>query len=365
MEKSFGFIAVILVWGGLAFFFFNSSILSELGVNKFLGSGISSFSENLKEQNEIINILKEREKLRNDVKDFQSATVYFDKKINILNIEFFPEKPEFIFAGSNKGLFISKDSGLNWYNFSDIEYKINSNSIVYKILFNKINDCSFEQFLSVFFDGKGVIYKSNDNFFSLEEIFKIENEAIYDFETDGENLYLGLSDGRLLALSLINNETRVLNYFESAISELKIIPEKGWIYLKLKSGGFFMSKDKGGSFKRLEFLDNYKGANKINDFQIYNSNPFLIYAATDYGLIRSFDAGDTWKVFKTIPSEKKEFSALAIDNNSEEIFAASNGKIYYSRDSGFSWRIIETNFDKREISTIELINDKIIIGSEK
>ncbi len=355
MGKGLGFIVVILIWGGLIFFLFNTPLLSELSGGDFFGSGLLSFNGVLSEQKGIIDVLG----------GSQGATVHFSKKIDIWDIEVSPEDSNLIFAASNSGLFISRDAGLNWYNFSDVEHKINSNGAIYKILFNNLKGNSSEKFLSVFRNDKGIIYESRDNFFSLEKIFEIDKEAIYDFETDGNDLYLGLSDGRLLILSLANNEIRVLNTFDSAISGLEIIPKKELIYLTLKSGGFFLSRDMGQSFVRLEFLDDYRGADKVNDFWVGGSDASLVYAATDYGLIRSFNAGNTWQVFKSLPSEEKKTSALAVKEDSGEIFVSSNGKIYQSQDFGSNWRTVENGFKNREISIIKLIDGKIIAGSRK
>jgi len=358
MDKGFGFIVIILIWGGLLYFFFKTPLLSEFSGSSLLGSSFSSFSSALNEQKGIINISSETK--------FQNAIIHFNKKIDILDIKIFPENPELIFAGSNHGLFVSRDAGLNWYSFSDIEHKINSNTIVYKILFNSIvssqqSAVSSQSFISVFQNNKGVVYKSQDKFFSLEKILELDNEAVYDFALYGDNLYLGLSNGRLLLYSLKNNEVRLLTTLNSAITNLKVSQDaEGLIYLTLKSGGFWKSKNNGQSFDRLKFLDDFRGADKINEFLLSQTG---VYAATDYGLIRSFNSGETWQVFKSLPAEKPKISALAFKKNPGEIFAASNGKIYRSRGDGLSWQILEPEFNDREISVISLDGDKIIVGT--
>jgi len=351
MDKGFGFIVIILIWGGLIYFFFRTPLLSEFSGSSLLGSSFSSFSSALNEQKGIINISSEMK--------FQNAIIHFNKKVDILDIKIFPENPELIFAGSNHGLFVSRDAGLNWYSFSDIEHKINSNTKIYKILFSYLKNNSPEGFISVFQNNKGVVYKSQDKFFSLEKILELDDEAVYDFALYGDNLYLGLSNGRLLFYSLKNNEVRLLTTLNSAITNLKVGPE-GLIYLTLKSGGFWKSKNNGQSFDRLKFLDDFRGADKINEFLVAQAG---VYAATDYGLIRSFNSGETWQVFKSLPAEKPKISALALKENPGEIFAASNGKIYRSRDHGLSWQILEPEFNDREISVISLHGDRIIVGT--
>jgi len=357
MEKGAGFLVAILIWGGIVYFFVRTPLLSELSGGQFLDSGLANLVSIVGEKKGTIDVLVG--------KNSQKPAVHFNKTIDIFDIKISPENPELIFAGTNHGLFVSRDAGLNWYNFSDVEHKIDSSSLVYKILLNNPEKSPVYSFISLFKDKRGMVYKSRDKFFSAEKILEIDNEAVYDFDTDGVNLYLGLSDGRLVLYSISKDEVRLLKKFNSPITNLKKIPEKGLIYLTLKSGGFWISQDNGQSFDRLEFLDNYRGANKVSKFIVSQSNQSLIYAATDYGLLRSSNAGETWQIFKSLPVENRKVSALAIQENPGEIFAASNGKIYKSGDYGLNWRILESNLNDREISAIAVNGDKIIIGTKQ
>ncbi len=355
MEK-FGFLAIILVWGGLIYFLLGSGPISAgLNGSNFLASALSNINSNLKQQEGAIGIVDNQG-------NFQISKVHSNSTVSILDIEIFPNNPELIFAGSNRGLFISKDNGLNWYDFSDIEHKITSDTQVYKILFNPAKKT--EGFVSVFSGNKGAIYRSQDNFFSLDKLIDFTSEGVYDFDINNNNLYLGLSNGRLLLYSLGKNETRVLTTFGSAIKQIRVFQNGGLIYLTLKSGGFWVSRDGGESFERMKFLDDYRGANSINYFEPSIVNNSLIYAATNYGLIRSLDSGDSWRVLKSLPSEEQSVSAVGFNDKTGGIFTASNGRIYKSLDNGSNWQIIDTGFSGGEISILKLIGDKIIIASK-
>ncbi len=356
MEKGLGFLVVLLIWGGLLYIlFYNTSFTLNFLGNSSLASSLSSFRKALNSQKEIIGIF-------NKDGDFENATIHFNKKIDILDIKISPQDPKLIFAGSNQGMFVSRDGGLNWYSFLDVEHKIDSYTRIYKILF----DSSEMAFISTFQNNKGIVYKTQNNFFSLEKIFELDGEAIYDFDVSGSNLYLGLSDGRLLVYSLDKNEFQVLTTLNSAITNLKVgRGNNGLIYLTLKSGGFWKSENGGKSFSRMTFLDNYSGANKIQNFLVGWPNNSLIYAATQYGLIRTLDGGNSWQFFKSFPAEKSTISALALKPNPGEIFTASNGKIYINRDHSLNWQIFNSELIDREISVISPNGDKIIIGTKK
>ena len=358
--KGFGFVVIILIWGGLLYFLTSGSFLTDIGADKLFASVFPSFASGSSNSSEpsgikgIITIFDE-----NNKENFQATEIHFDKSIDVSEIKVSPNNPKLVFAASNYGLFISRDAGLNWYNFSDFEHNIDSNTIIYKILF--ANDKSY---ISVFKNNQGIVYESSDNFFSLKKLFEIQGEAAYDFDVSGGNLYLGLSNGKLMIYSLAKDELRVLTNFSSPITELKV-QAGGLIYLTLKSGGFWVSVDGGQSFSREKFLDDYRGANKISEFITSYLNDTLVYAVTDYGLIRSFNAGSAWQVFKSLPVETPKISAFSVKDNSGEIFVASNGKIYISRDNGLNWQIFDSGLNNRQISVINYESKEIIIGTTR
>ncbi len=355
-DKGYGFLAIIIIWGGLFYLFSASPIApsASAGSGSFSAatfSALGGFFNDGGGSNEPFGFIDEKGV-------FQKSQAHFDNTPNISQIEISLSDPSLIFAASNNGLLASKNGGLNWYSFFDIEHKLNGVT-VYKILFNPEN--KNQSFVSVFSGGKGMVYKSENNFLSVEKLIEFNSEGVYDFSIKNGDLYLGLSNGKLIVYSLERNESRILTAFSSPIIGLIIPPNGNLIYLTLKSGGLYLSYDKGLSFSRLKSLDSYKSANKINGLFVSPNDSFSIYAATSYGLLRSFDAGATWKVFKSLPSETASISAVAINSNGE-IFAVSNGKIYKSRDNGQNWQIIEINFGA-EISVIAFNGEQVIIGA--
>lgn len=355
-NKGYGFLAIIIIWGGLFYLYSVSPIApsASAGSVNFSATTFSAFGGLFNGDggsNEPFGLINEKGV-------FQKSQAHFDNALNISQIEISLSDPSLIFAASNSGLIASKNGGLNWYPFFDVEHKLNGVA-VYKILFNPENNT--QSFISTFSNGKGIVYKSENNFLSVEKLIEFDNEGVYDFGVKNGDLYLGLSNGKLIVYSLDRNEGRILTAFSSPITGL-IIPSNGnLIYLTLKSGGLYSSYDRGLSFSRIKSLDNYKGANKINALFVSPNDSFSIYAATNYGLLHSFDAGASWKVFKSLPSEIANVSTVAVNNNGE-IFVASNGKIYKSRDNGKNWQNIETNFGTG-ISIIAFNEKQVIIGA--
>ncbi|MBI3638514.1 hypothetical protein HY227_02115 [Candidatus Wolfebacteria bacterium] len=289
----------------------------------------------------------------------EKSIVHFDKKINISDIKVSSRSPKLIFAGSNFGLFASRDYGKNWYNFSDIEKNIDSDAQIYKILTNPAG----YSFISVFKNKKGIVYKTGDDFMSVDKILELDSEAVYDFDLNGDNLYMALSDGWVLKFSTKENKIENLKKFTSPVTNLKVENEGKIVYTTLKSGGFFASVNGGKDFERKYFLADYGGAEKI---KMFLANNFSVYAATDYGLIKSENSGNTWKSYESLPGKNEKVSVLAINPELKEIVAASRDKIYESSDFGLSWLVLDPQISGgRKISTIADYGDKIIVGTEE
>lgn len=348
MENLAIILVIVLVLGALLYFGINYISSSDFTLKDYFspifGGGTN---KNPKAQEEIIGFFD------NDG-GFNRAAVYFDKKINVFNIKLSSDK-QTLFAGSDRGLFISRDKGLSWQSFSDSQNKINSNTQIYKILFNNTNF----GFLSVFQDKKGFLHASSDNFSSLEKLLEFDNAAITDFDILGENLYFGLSDGRFFSYSLAGKNLKFLKGFSSPIARLKL-NQSGLLYASFQKGGLWVSGDFGQTFNEMKFPE---GVGQVYDFLIDSKNNFLIFAATDAGLFRSMDGGNNWQALKSLPSEKPIVSILASRESAGEVFAVYGDKIYKTRDYGDSWQILAPGFSNRLISVVSPIDNAVFAGT--
>ena len=319
-----------------------------------MASTVANFEKALNSKKDIVGIFNENS-------SYQKSIVYSAKSVNIRDIDFAPNNSNLIFASSDDGLLVSNDGGLIWRIFFDVEHKINSGTDVYKVIFASDGNA----YISIFKDNKGILYGSKDNFLTVEKLFGINGEAVYDFVLCGDEIYLGLSDGRIFIYSISQKSSRFLSSLPSAITNLKLGKQnKNLVYATVDSGGFYVSENKGESFQKMKYLDRYRGASQINDFIVSPSNDYLIYAATNYGLIKSSDGGKTWQVFKSLPSEEPRTSLVYYNYSSSEIYTSSNGKLYINKKGELNWKILETETDSRKISAIGLNNGKIIIGTE-
>lgn len=347
-------LVVALIWGSLFYSLLYLLPTSDYVRDNFLASALSVIDDTFNKQAGVINVFNDKGNLENTV-------FHIGKDIDVYDIEAAAGSADRIFAGTNQGLFVSRDKGINWYQFSDAEHLIGSDAKVYKILFDEKG----KGFVSVYWKGRGFVYESSDNFFSLDKIFEVEAETAYDFASDGAHLFLGLSDGRLISFSLALNKFRTLNTFASAITNLKVENKGNLIFVALKDDGFWVSENGGRAWSRRKYLADYRGAENIQDLGIDQKHNNMIYAATDYGLIRSADLGSTWQVFRSLPTEKAKIRALALIPNPGELYVATPDKVYKSTDFGSSWEILEPKIGGREISVITPFHDRIIVGTKR
>ncbi|MCX6702623.1 MAG: hypothetical protein NTW60_02040 [Candidatus Wolfebacteria bacterium] len=258
----------IIIWGVLVYSILNFLPVSYSSGTSFLASGKDTLLDSVKDSK---NASRAISVFKRDGK-FLGGSLNYPGGVDIYGIKNSPKNQNLFFAATDKGLFVSRDGGLNWRNFSDIEKKIGENTKIYGLIFSPDG----RAYISVYGDNKGFLYASNDNFFSLDKIADWDKEGVYSMSLAGDDLYLGLSDGRLLKYSLSGKDIGEVNKLKSPVIKLEVF--RGNIYLVLKSGGFWISNDSGKNFK--------SGGNNFKDFYADPRNPNLIYAITGYGLIR-------------------------------------------------------------------------------
>ena len=364
-----GFIAILIVWGGLLYgLFYGSWSFGGSGDASMQLSSVAASFDGISESS-IAEGQTSFLAVSENGKNFQPSVIHFNKKINTSDIVVSPSDPDLMYAASNLGLFVSRDGGKNWYSFSDLEKKIDVKTKVYKIFINPPQ----EIFISVFKDGKGIVYRTLDNLFSLDNVFEIDKEGIYDLAVKENNLYIALSDGRLMLYSLDNNTFEVLKKFESPITHLELA-NNSRIYLALESGKFLISDDNGRSFRTNDGLRDMlsQGANfdfwsnnrKVKDLWV-DPQSNSVYLAAVSKIIYSSDGGGNWEFLKSLPSRKPIISAFASKKDPGIIYIASENKIYVSRDQGAKWEILEPPIGNRTISVLNVENGRIIVGTKR
>jgi photosystem II stability/assembly factor-like uncharacterized protein len=264
-----------------------------------------------------------------------------------------------MFAGSTSGLLVSKDSGKNWYEWSDLEKNIDSRTVVYDIAKNPSR--ASEIYIATFGDKGGAIYRTNDNFFTLLKIWDDKKIAPYALTATGSELYFGLSDGRVLSYNFSTGMLKGLAALGSPVTNLKARGNGAIIYAATKSGGIFASFDGGRSFEELRGdISAYPGAMRITRMAPDAHTLNRVYAASFSSLFRSDDYGNSWVAVSNIVPPSYPISVLEVQNNGR-LFVGAGEKLYISDDRGENWRIVTPFASSRRLSAINILSDKTVV----
>lgn len=262
---------------------------------------------------------------------------------NIWNVAEDPYNPGNLYAGGEDNSWISKDSGVTWntiqnvrggnFNFFDDVIIAGSSEGIYRstdretferialedefILFGKHIENSIYMGTGNFGARTGGLWYSDDKGNTWTEA-GLQGLSVYAIENISENeLILGVADEKI-----INDDEGIW------ISDNGIITQQ--------------------SIHRLS-------SNGVWDLRNYDDH---IYAATDDGVFRSSDEGDTWEDIGL--SGKRVFEVMRAENGN--IYAGSESYGFFvSPDEGNTWDDCNKGLKDRRVSRIIQKNDKSII----
>ncbi|MBI2591524.1 MAG: hypothetical protein HYW34_02515 [Candidatus Brennerbacteria bacterium] len=305
--------------------------------------------------------------LNNGSSENETAVWHSSLMPDIFEIQNSPYNNSVLYAATSRGIFISRDNGKNWYAWSDLERKIDGAS-VYKIVFDK----SFfgRAFIAAFKNNRGYVYETEDNLFSLNQIFDVQNERVYAIEFfhnnqpgNGQNILIGLSDGRILSYSPETKEFRPFAHFESDIYGIKAA--NSHLYITTKSNGIFVRAGGSDKFESLASGDILGQSLKSVAVEEKTGSP--LYAASLADAFSSFNQGFSWNGIQTVLASRDSIDSIFL-SPLKELYLASGIKLYRSRDNGQSWQMYFSldEKSKRKISAVYFgENGKIIIGTKE
>lgn len=235
----------------------------------------------------------------------------------------------FIYAATDQGLFISRDGGNHWYGYSDLEGQL-AGATVYQI--EKAANNPGRLFVSLFKNGQGEIYETQDRFFTLKKVFDVKDEAVYKLISSAAKLYLGLSDGRLISYSLENSGFSLLAAVGSAITDITLDGSKIYVATKAK--------------------EIWEGSASGQGFFVRQERPLSQSAYTASLLSANL---------KTVVA--KEPIKFIVPDSQGQIYLAASDKLYRSSNQGKNWQLL-LDVPGRQVNSLSLAtNGKIIVGT--
>lgn len=136
---------------------------------------------------------------------------------------------------------------------------------------------------------------------------------------------------------------QVNHVFPRAITALKFFPNKpSTIFAVLSKKSIARTDDYGEHWITLEKSFTVAGSEHVNDLVFSDSDPVIIYIATNAGLFSSNDLGTSFMEIKTLLANKTLpiMTVFTPKNDTNALYFTATNKLHISNDKGENWKVI-------------------------
>ncbi len=257
--------------------------------------------------------------------------------VNIFKIAVDPQDPTALYAASDAGLLISLDGGESWSQIKAPELK----GTISSIAIHPKDKCAV------------IVTKSN-------QLYKTTNcgrdwfQIFYDPQTDKtftalaidwfnpNNIYAGTSAGDVYKSVDGGSSWRAIHRENGiAISDIVMHPKDSRIIYFLAAGSGLGKTTNGGVTWELikKPFQEFENARRVSAIALDPINASTIYLASKYGILKSTDAGATWKplTLSSAPGTVDIRALIVHPFNSKFLAYATDKTLILSTDGGVSW----------------------------
>lgn len=260
--------------------------------------------------------------------------------LNVSSMVMDPEDNQAIYFGSQgNGLFYTYDAAQSWQYATnlgpgvirDVAIDPSSKCIIYAAVGNSVyksTDCN-RSWSRVYFDN---------------DLKVTVNSIAIDYD-NSEQVYIALSRGDVVKSFDRGVSWQTIHRFSNNVERITIDPyDARIIYVATTKKSIHRSNNSGATWVDLgDNLAEFKNSRNFRDWIVARAEPGLLFLATQYGLLRSDDGGDSWTEIELIPPQQQAtINAIAISpKNAEEIYYITNTTFYRSLDGGKNWSTIK------------------------
>lgn len=256
---------------------------------------------------------------------------------NVLHMTMDPQDNEFLYiATRGNGMLYSEDAGASWRQVRDRELQSGTISHV---------AVDAKEVCTVYVATGSRLFRTDDCMRSFDSETYVDNrgETITRVAVDwydNDNVWIGMSNGDVLKSEDAGNTWRtVLKTSQSITAFLMSNTDSRQVMVATDRKGIWKTTDGGGNWTSLEEgLDEYNDGDNVYAL-VQSADSGVVIAATEYGLLRSQDFGESWEAVELVTSPGQvEIRAVAVnEKNPDLIYYAANATYYYSQDGGSTW----------------------------
>ncbi len=258
--------------------------------------------------------------------------------VDVSDLEMDPQDSQVIYLGTKEhGLFISEDAAATWRQ-PRVE-ALRTGSIA-AVEVDPKNVCT------VFVAKGDRLYKTttcgrvwnSEAYVETRSTVSLTRVAVDWY--DSNNVWIGLSNGDMLKSEDAGVTWRAVLSSDKSISSILVSnTDSRVVFVSNKSQGVYKTIDGGTTWTSLkEELKEFKKGDKVVRL-VQDSAGTTIVASTEFGLLRSVDAGATWnEIPLTTGDGEVLINALAIfPSDANQIYYGAGDVFYHSTDGGQTW----------------------------
>ncbi|MFA5386385.1 MAG: hypothetical protein WC297_01860 [Candidatus Paceibacterota bacterium] len=338
-------LVLLIVWGGIILLLFGGLKTSGF-LNQIYVTNLKS-DQKCQTSNPLCNVIG----YAYNGEGLGSSIFHYQKTVDVYQILESSVNSNLFYAATNHGIFFSQDTGKNWYPFSDLNKKINKDTMINKMIANPAS--TQEMFISVSKKNQGSVYQSDNGLFTLNSLLEFNGDTANDLMIFRGNLYLGLKSGKILNYSLDAKKSRQIVKLPSSILKLSNV-NNAVIYAMTAYSGVFKSTD-GITFTKIQSPTN------VTDIVVSQDNS-VIYMTTKNGILKSSDFGNNFKKLESLPLDANKIEKVTA-SSANHVYVFGNHQTYESIDGGISWKAYDNKIS-RSISAVVVTEDRILVGTK-
>ncbi|MFY9457529.1 MAG: hypothetical protein WAP23_01180 [Candidatus Spechtbacterales bacterium] len=279
------------------------------------------------------------------------------KKSEVFAIQFDEKNLGSLTVATSKGLFGSDDAGDSWRPIPNEALFANEGVTSFALDHKNSQRMYVSSYLP---GGRGRILKyKGGRFYEVYSTSDKEDRVLgvwldpYDTST----IYAGTQTGLFLLSKDFGESWSVMRKFDGPIRAAHMLPSDTRIVYAQVGGKVFLTKNQGESWQDISASarDKFGGDFKIEQIIIDPHNENRVYAASNKGLMRSYNGGVTFsRIALLLGEDAQAVSAVGLDSKIDNvIYIASGSQIHKSEDGGKSWQVKKLD-TSRSISVIKV-----------